>query len=412
MSHEAIDLPRPKVLQEALYRITERLAGELARPTQTAPDWSDTEWQLAQAVAAMHGVSALLAVTLKWDGPPHWRRFLDTQRSHVAVRHRRIEELLNQLDERAREQAVPLVGLKGVALHALRLYQPGERPMADVDLLVSPVSCNQAVQVLESLGFKEAFAIWRHKVFVPSVQTVHTSLGEHAQNYLKIELHERVAEVLPFRTTDVTDSVYPTHPHPGLNPYPSNAALMIHLLIHAANSMAYRALRLLHLHDIALLSTRMSSADWAELLRHGRSAGGPWWALPPLQLTTRYYGSVVPKAVLGALQNHCHWSLRRIVRHQSLSDVSLSYLWIEAFPGIVWSRSLGEMLEYVASRIRPSEEALSVRRALKETQAAVAHSRWGSLSQWQRMLRWITSRQPRVDTIHAVRHALRPDAAA
>jgi len=338
MSHDAIDLPRPKVLQEALHRITERLAGELARPTQTAPDWSDIEWQLAQAVAAMHGVSALLAVTLKWDGPPDWRRFLETQRSHVAARHRRIEDLLSQLDERAREQAVPFVGLKGVALHALCLYQPGERPMADVDLLVSPVSSDRAVQILESLGFSESFACLRHKVFVPSVQTVHASLGEHAQNYMKIELHERVAEVLPFRTTDVTASVYPPHAHPGLNPYPSNAALMIHLLIHAANSMAYRALRLLHLHDIALLSTRMSSADWAELLRHGQSSGGPWWALPPLQLTTRYYGSVVPKAVLGALHDHCHWSLRRIVRDQSLSDVSLSYLWIEAFPGIGWSR--------------------------------------------------------------------------
>lgn len=412
MSPDAIDLPRPKVLQEALYRITERLAGELARPTQTAPDWSDVEWQLAQAVAVMHGVSALLAVTLKWHGPADWRRFLDTQQSHVAARHRRIEGLLSQLDERARERAVPLVGLKGVALHALGLYQPGERPMADVDLLVSPVSCDQAVRLLESLGFSESFSYWRHKVFVPSVQTVHASLGEHAQNYLKIELHERVAEVLPFRTTDVTASVYPSHPHPGLNPYPSNAALMIHLLIHAANSMAYRALRLLHLHDIALLSTRMSSADWAEILRYGQGSGGPWWALPPLHLTTRYYGPVVPKNVLGALHDRCHWTLRRIVRGQTLSDVSLSYLWIEAFPGIGWSRSFGEMLEYVASRIRPSEEALSVRRRLKETQVAVACSRWGGLSQWQRMLRWVTSRQPRVDTIHAVRSALRPNAAA
>jgi len=412
MSHEVIDLPRPKVLQEALRRITERLAGELAHPTQVAPDWSDIEWQLAQAVASIHGVSALLAVTLKWDGPPDWRRFLDTQRSHVAARHRRIEDLLNQLDERAREKGVPFVGLKGVALHALGLYRPGERPMADVDLLVPPVNGDRAVQVLESLGFSESFAYWRHKVFVPNVQTVHAGLGEHAQNYLKIELHERVAEVLPFRTTDVTESVYPPHPHPGLNSYPSKASLMIHLLIHAANSMAYRALRLLHLHDIALLSAHMSNADWAELLRHGRSSCGPWWALPPLQLTTRYYGSVVPKAVLDALHDHCHWTLRRIVRDQSLSDVSLSYLWIEAFPGIAWSRSFGEMLEYVASRIRPSEEALSVRRALRETQVAVAQSRWGSLPQWQRMLRWVTSRQPRVDTIHAVRSALSPDAAA
>jgi hypothetical protein len=95
-------------------------------------------------------------------------------------------------------------------------------------------------------------------------------LGEHADNYLKVELHARIAEKLPLRITDVTDSVYPRTPHPGLNAYPSNAALMIHLLIHAAGAMASRSLRLLHLHDIALVSSRMAGSDWDELVKHGQ----------------------------------------------------------------------------------------------------------------------------------------------
>jgi AcrR family transcriptional regulator len=313
---------------------------------------------------------------------------------------------LSRLDARSREEDITLVGLKGAALHGLGLYRAGERPMADIDLLVHPKQAQGAREVLESLGFSEAFANWKHKVFMPEVRDTHATIGEHAQNYLKIELHERIAEILPLRARDVTESVYPRSPHPGLNAYPSKAALLIHLLIHAASAMAYRALRLLHLHDIALVSARMSNADWDELLALGRNTDGPWWALPPLQLTARYYDAAVPTPVLDALAEHCQWHLRRLARHQSLSDASLSYLWIEAFPGIGWSRSLSEVMEYVASRLRPAKETLRLRKVFTQTEVALSHSEWSHLSQGQRMLRWMMSRQARADTMHAVRMAL------
>jgi hypothetical protein len=403
---QQLELPPPKVLHATLRKITETLAGELAHPTTTAPTWSEVEWLLARGVAAMHGVSPLLASGLKWDGAPGWKPFLDTQRAHVAARHRRIEELLNQLDVRSRDAAIAIVGLKGAALHAMGLYHCGERPMADVDLLVHPRDAQRAGQVLESLGFSELFANWKHRVFVPTAREVHAEMGEHAQNYLKIELHERVAEILPLRITDVTDSVLPSRPHPGLNAYPSNAALIIHLLIHAASAMAYRSLRLLHLHDIGLVASRMSDSDWDELLAHGRNAGGPWWAMPPLQLTARYYDTTVPKDVLTALADRCQWTLRRAAHRQLVSDVSLSDTWIEAFPGIGWCRSVGEMLEYVASRIRPDAEVQRIRKVMVQTQVAISRSQWGRLSYGRQILRHVMSRQTRPDTLHAVRTAV------
>jgi hypothetical protein len=399
-------LPPTRELHATLRRITERLAAELAHPTDTAPDWSELEWRLARGVAAIHGVSSLLAGALKWEGPPGWKPFLAAQRAHVAARHQRIEALLSQLDTRSRNESVALVALKGAALHSLGLYRAGDRPMADVDLLVQPRDAKRAEQVLESLGFSEQYANWKHQVFVPAVRTVHVEAGEHAQNYLKIELHQRIAEILPLRVTDVTRNILPSRPHPGLNAYPSKAALIMHLLIHAAGSMAYRSLRLLHLHDITLISSRMSASDWNELLALGREPGGLWWALPPLQLTARYYNMAVPKDVLAALTEHCQWSVRRLTRRQSLSDVSLSYPWIEAFPGIGWCRSLAEMFELIHSRIRPREEILQLRKVEVETQAYAAQSDWGSLSQGQRMLRWLLSKQTRVQTLHAVRAAL------
>jgi hypothetical protein len=382
-----------------LHKITERLAGELAQPTLVAPDWSPIEWQLARAVAVIHCVSPLLSGSLRWQGPVQWRDFLAGQKAHVAARHRRIQELLDLIDARSREAGIAIVGLKGAALHSMGFYRAGERPMADVDLLVRPCDAARTGQLLQSLGFPESFTTWKHAVFAPEICTVHPGLGEHAQNHLKIELHARITEKLPLRITDVTDSVYPRNPHPGLNAYPSKAALMSHLLLHAAGSMAFRALRLLHLHDIALVSARMSGSDWDELNR-------PWWALPPLQLTARYFPDAVPTDVLGALAHHCPWTLRRVVGHRRLSEVSLSYPWVEAFPGIGWSRSIAEVAEYIRGRIWPDTELLRLRDLRLKTDFVASQTQWTELSQGRRILRWLTSRPLRIETQLAVRLAL------
>jgi hypothetical protein len=393
-------------LRGTLRKITERLAGELARPTAVAPDWSPIEWRLARAVAVIHCVSPLLSGMLRWEGPAHWKNFLAGQKAHVVARQRRIQELLDQIGTRCSEQGIAAVGLKGAALHSLGLYCVGERPMADLDLLVRPDDTTRTRQVLESLGFSESFANWRHGVFVPKVCNLHPGLGEHADNYLKVELHARIAEKLPLRITDVTDSIYPRTPHPGLNAYPSDAALMTHLLLHAAGSMAVRVLRLLNLHDIALVCRRMADADWDDFVQEGQNVNSRWWALPPLQLTARYYPQAVPTEVLAALSKRCPRTLRHLARYRRLSDVSLSYPWIEAFPGIAWSRSCAEIVEYIGGRVWPDKELRRLRAKQVETEAASAASQWGRLSQRQRTLRWLTSRPLRVETLHAVRMAL------
>ncbi len=405
---DGIELPHREPLQGTLRKITETLARELAQPTALAPDWSATDWQLARAVAVIHCVSPLLSGSLRWEGPPPWRNFLANQKAHVAARHGRIEQLLEQIDACCREAGIAVVGLKGAALHSMGFYRAGERPMADVDLLVQAADRTKIAQVLESLGFRQSFATWKHGVFVPNNCNVHAGLGEHSDNYLKIELHTRIAEILPLRITDVTDCVFPRTPHPGLNAYPSKAALLIHLLIHASGAMAYRALRLLNLHDIALLSSQMAGPDWEELIRQGQGAKPLWWALPPLQLTARYYPDAVPTDVLAALAARCPWALRQLSRHRQLSDVSLSYPWIEAFPGIGWSRSFAEIVEYIGGRLWPNKEMRRQRNLRVETDFVASQTQWCGLSQRQRVVRWLASRPLRVETLHAVRLALAP----
>jgi hypothetical protein len=396
----------PRELQAALTQVTERLAHELAHPTPKAPEWSDFEWSIAKAVAAMHGVSPLLSRALRWRGPEGWMQFLEEQRVHVTQRHARIEDLLRHIDLSAREAGIAIIALKGVALHALGLYTRGERPMADVDLLVHAQDAARAVCLIESLRFRECRRNWRERAFAPLESHSAGPLGEHSDNDITIELHERVGERLPLHVTDITDTVFPRRPQAGLNGYPSRAALMSHLLLHTAGAMIAKSARLVQLNDLALVGQRMTEADWDELLQGCSSGRQLWWALPPLRLTLRYYALSIPTRALRALESNCPWVLRRNVRRPILSDVSFSHLWVDAFPGIEWSRSVREMLGYAASRVRPDAEQLAARATSAGTQDWAAGSPWSTLSQGRRIARWLASRPVRPATMHVLRATL------
>lgn len=281
--------------------------------------------------------------------------------------------------------------------------------MADVDLLVAHADAGKAARLLQWLGFRKHSTTWKHQAYVAESAGGVARLGEHADNYLKVEVHTGIGEALPLRVAHVTELIFPAAPVAGLNPYPSRAALMAHLLLHAAGSMTIRALRLMHLHDIALLSAAMTGEDWDTLLGWstapaGERGRGHWWALPPLELAARYYPGAIPARVLDRLS--CSWLLRQVTRRRSLSDVSPSYLWVDAFPGIEWSRSTAEMVRYAANRIRPSPQMLALRRSWLESEGAGAQSQWQHLSQGRRILRWVISKPARDQTLHVVRAAL------
>jgi hypothetical protein len=130
------DLPPLAKIAAALRKTTDVLARELAVPTNEPPLWTNFEWDIARAVAAMHGVSSLLVSGLHWEGPEAWQRFLREQRDHCLGRRAQISRLLEAIDSQARREGVALVALKGAALYAGKIYVAGERPMGDIDLLI------------------------------------------------------------------------------------------------------------------------------------------------------------------------------------------------------------------------------------------------------------------------------------
>jgi Uncharacterised nucleotidyltransferase len=398
--------PSRNAVQAALRTTTETLARELAQPHVLAPEWSEFEWRVGRAVATMHGISPLLSLVLRWQGPAGWAQFLIEQREHTAQRYERTRELLLLIEERARACGLGLIALKGAALHAIGLYAPGERPMADVDLLTREEDSPRAGRMLETLGFRETYATWKHRVFEPNEPRAAAAFGEHAANAMKIELHTRIREILPLHAVDVSEQLFAGALRPGLNGYPSQTALMSHLLLHAAGAMAFRALRLINVHDIARLSALMTEQDWDEFLFQGNARDGKlWWAFPPLSLTARYYHSI-PERILARVASGCPWLLRQTCRRRSLTDVSFSHLWISAFPGIEWAASVREMLAYAGRRLVPSAEVRAGREVVARTQPFAAEDPWMRLSQSGRILRWLAARQVRAETLRPVRMAL------
>src|SRR5428012_5259 len=100
-----------------------------------------------------------------------------------------------------------------------------------------------------------------------------------------------------------------------------------------------------------------------------------------------------------ALAPGCPWLLRRAARRHRLADVSWSNIHIQAFPGIEWSTSPLEALRFIADRIWPSRAALAELRIAAATGAYATRIPWYGQSHVTRIVRWIFSQPPRVQTM-------------
>jgi hypothetical protein len=405
MSSTTARIPPLRQVQATLARVTESLAAELAFPSLVPPAWGELEWRLAQAAAAIHGISPLLCATLRWRGPPDWSEYLAEQRRHTLLRQQRIAELLTRVDERARSAGIAVIALKGAALHTAGIYAAGERPMADLDLLVHSRDLTEAVAVLLALSYRDAGTTWKHQAFDPPSADRRAALGEHTENPIKIDLHSRIGERLPLAFVNLTDLIYPTRPEPGLNPYPSAAALMLHLLAHTAGNMTNRGLRLVQLCDIARLARRMTVADWDELIGFDGREQRLWWAAAPLTLAARYFPASIPHEPIRRLARGCPWLLRQVSQRRTLAEFSFSHLYTDPIPGIVWTQSPAQMLRYLIARAWPDKELLAQRQVLARTEPWASDA-WCRQSQSRRIIRWLTSRPARIETLHPVRAAL------
>ncbi len=398
-------LPSDSMIRAALRETTERLASEVAAPGSQAPAWTEFEWRVAMAAAVMHGISGLLHGRLRWQGPVVWHAFLADQKRQCVLRQQRIGGLLAQLDQAGRAQGVPMLAMKGSAMLALGLFGEGERPMSDIDLLVRPRDRDRALRMLLAMGYAVDLELGRHVCLRPANWPSAIAFGEHADNPVKIELHTRVYEALPIREVDITSPTFPADAHDGINAYPSNAALMRHLLLHTANNLRTGSLRFIQLHDIAGVAARLDARHWETLLQLDADSRGPWWALPPLRMAARHFPGAIPASVIAQVERASRPLLRWSSRGGSLVDASFSAARIRALPGLSWSASVAEASRLIVERLIPGQDGQAISHH-KATEAAFSGSSWTHASQAMKIVRWALRRPLSPAATYSIRQAL------
>ncbi len=399
-------LPPHPFIRKALKTTTERIALELNTPQTQAPDWTEFEWRVAMAVAVMHGVSGLLAGRLHWRGPELWQAFLTEQVQQGQLRQQRTRQLLDQLDVAAVQAQLPLMALKGSALLNLGLYAPGERPMSDIDLLCREPDFEATGRLIEAIGYEAGLTIWKHREYTPVGIGADRAFGEHGRNPIKIELHNRIAERLPVREIAITERLFPHKAQPGLNPYPSLAALMRHLLLHAAGNVCSQSIRLIHLHDIAALAVRLHAEDWDELLQPAA-----WWMGPPLLFADRCFPGRIAADSLKRVAQLGPLLLRRASARYRLAENSISRWGVPIFPGLEWSLSTVEAGNCLATRLYPGRKAAALGKQIAFSQLPLTSTGWAQTPRWKKALAMLAGGAPRAITLYSIQRALsyRPD---
>ena len=104
----------------------------------------------------------------------------------------RMMHTLERITERFNQVGIPLMVLKGAALHLTLLDRPDERPMTDVDLLIKPEHYDRAFALLEDLGGLRGESLVREDFFPRFHYEIDYTIGNIYP--VKIDLHVR-----PFR---------------------------------------------------------------------------------------------------------------------------------------------------------------------------------------------------------------------
>ncbi|MBN1514403.1 MAG: nucleotidyltransferase family protein [Phycisphaerae bacterium] len=255
------------------------------------------------------------------------------------------------------DAGMPLLLLKGAALHLTLYCRPELRPMSDVDCMVPLERAEEACALLDRLGCRRGPGLVRPDFF-PTFHNELEYLTPHPDHPVRLDVHAR-----PFRPLRYAQSVPPRafwEDATSMKLYgasvlvPGAADMLIHLAVHAA---IHGADRLLWLYDIYRFAAENSDQlDWSLVMARARA----WGLLHPLRVglhrTASVFGSFLPaearaglnRAHSGVLDRLALWHAPRDEAHP-LGHVAVNVLSI---------RGWRPRLRYLAAVLRPAREHL------------------------------------------------------
>jgi hypothetical protein len=350
-------LPSLSEFQPVIAEITESLVGIVCGKNKAdcLPAWTPEQWRYAKVVASIQGIAPLLHhAGAGANGSNEWRDFVVEQYRLNTLRNQRVFGLLDCVLAKTHAHGAQVMPLKGVVLARLLYTDEGLRPMSDIDLFAHTGQLASAQAAIEEAGFIFADRSDREISYVYPPNSVVSWIGEHPDNPIKLELHLRVANRLRQEDYDIT-RVIAQNGNAAYGGYPSWAAMMFHLLHHAAAHLSECGLRFIHLYDIHLLARRFSKQDWSALRDLLDRHDCLWWAHGPLALLQRYFPGDAPGWIMQASHAAAPERLRRASARWTITQVSYCNLSSRyVLQRMAWMRTNRSLLFYCASYLSDS----------------------------------------------------------
>lgn len=380
--------------------LTDPNPGTLA--TQTAL-WDDDIWETARWAIQIHGIGPLLDRAFGGQAEaavlqPRLRTYLADQRRLSGERVVLLLQDLVELLDAAHDAAIQVLPMKGSLLATQYYPEPGLRPMNDLDILIHPSDEKRMVALLAKLGYQPVLRSPQHLGFArpenygPTVSWD----GEHPANPRHIDLHMHIHERLWGIQYDLTTHVWADSKPGDLMGAPARlmgpAALLHHLAVHATGDLISRWIRLLHLHDIALVAPKVTDNGWQRIIASVRAQREERYLYPALALTTQYY-PLIPEAVLKALRPGVPPALLKYLDTISIEQVSFCNPAASTVAEkLRWFRPGREQLSAIFNLLAPKPSDLAL------SSAPMSHSTplRGYIHHYAQLIGWIARRVRRM----------------
>ncbi len=255
-----------------------------------------------RAAGFASGLTALIAVLAERDGvelPDDWAGYLDEQRGEVAARTRRFAEVLPRVLTALHDAGVAALPVKG-AVVAPGWPDPLARPMADLDLLVTPADRDRARDALVATGLPlQHRAPWEDVFLAWGDGSVGRLDGESAAHNGKIELHPGWVERLHHYLVDDGGALWRESSDGVVAGVACRTlpgwAVAAHVLGHLAAAVIRAEVRPMHVVDAVVVLVGLDEAE-REALRRFQRGLDPRLVAPALWLVGAYRPDVVHDA--------------------------------------------------------------------------------------------------------------------
>jgi hypothetical protein len=274
--------------------------------------------------------------------------------SRAGARASRLLETLVTTVRILRVAGVEVVALKGSALAFLHYPDPALRPMGDLDLLLKESrDLSRATDALAGAGWRALFDTPRHRVFARPDERVARPASEDPDNPIRVEVHTSFRLPVLGRVYDASAALRAEAETRDLAGTPvhvaAGSALLLHLLLHAAEDFAGNGIRGIQAYDFRLLAAKtgagalaLETSDQSKISMNGEEGEAP--LLYAADAIERLFPLTFTEVFVSSLSSHVDPALRA----RAAALPALRY----TRPARGWTRTLLSLIDAPAPRVR------------------------------------------------------------